>query len=33
MLGTKKKAEPGGPAAKRAKKGGVTAAKMEQPPG
>ena len=33
MLGAKKKAEPGGPAAKRAKRGSVPAVKMEQTPG
>lgn len=33
MLGPKKKAEPSGPAAKRAKRGAVSAVKIEQPPG
>ena len=32
-LGPKKKAEPGGPAAKRAKRVAVSAVKIEQPPG
>ncbi|XP_073244666.1 bromodomain-containing protein 3-like isoform X3 [Porites lutea] len=32
ILGPKKKAEPGGPAAKRAKRGAVSAVKIEQPP-
>ena len=33
ILGAKKKAEPGGPVAKRAKRGTVSAVKMEQTPG
>ena len=33
MLGPKKKAETSGPAAKRAKRGGVPPVKMEQTPG